>query len=170
MLCMMLVGFKSYADVEVNKSILDVVQYVNKNDEVKFDMKLYELSLGYVFDNNFGIRYSYGRSVEESVDGRYSNFITRMHTGQVFYRLNLSPVKVDFGVGKTETDSEWLVDGVSPSWSKSKDSDWSYHVNLHYQYGDSSSVTVGYSDFYRKDKVDNHQYTRGWRVGYTYKF
>ena len=170
-----MLSFKCFSQQEFNASYLRINQ--NLFNTIEFPMDAVELSYSYISDNGLGLRLGLGRSTETAnslyVEGlRYSNKINAIYTSEVFYRYDISnDFSFDFGVGKTDYKSTWHVNGEKPAWSDGTDSDWSYHSRINWKVKDNISLTLGYSDIYRKDKPEKgREETRYFKAGFSYIF
>lgn len=143
---------------------------------IKFDMPAAQLSYTYVYKDKVGVRASLGRS--KKVDNSlfvdkllYNNQIKSLYGVEVFYRVSYQNWRLDLGVGKTDYKTVWEVNGVEPHWSGDTDSDTTYNATLSYKVDDNISLSVGYSDLYRKHKEGyGKEETKYLKVGFSYSF
>lgn len=151
---------------------------INQNlfGNIKFQMNA--ISLGStVWYKDFGLKVLMAKSSETensiNLDKKYTNKIDNLYSVMALYKYQINDnFSFISGVGYTTYQTSWEVNGVKPEgWATDTDSDISYHGAIRYTLDDNYSFDIGYSDFYKKNKVGfGKETTRGINASFIYKF
>lgn len=126
--------------------------------------------------SNFGFKLlvAAGSDTENAIklDKAYTAKIDYLISGTVLYKYQLTDrFTMLAGIGYTSYSTTWTVDGIEPWWANDIDNDWSYQLSVRYEVSGKYAVEVGYTDYYRKNKVGfGKETTRGFNVSLIYKF
>lgn len=150
---------------------------INQNlfGNIKFPMNAISLkSTAWYKDFGFKILVAKSNGTKNSIelDKKYTNKIDYLISSVFLYKYKINNEwSIIPGVGYTDYKTTWKVDGKKVFWSNDKDSDISYHLSFRYEININSSIELGYTDYYRKNKTDfGKETTRGYTASFIYKF
>ncbi len=147
--------FSSFAGYEFEYKYMRINQ--DLYDDFYFEMDAINVGFAYVTGGNYGLRLE--GAMSNNVDNKYDienedhkNKIEKLFSVILFKRWEIQQYSFELGVGQTDYDTDWTVNGKDVEGLGGVDSDFSFHFTTYYAINEDLEFLVGYTDIYRKDK------------------